>query len=302
MPTVEDIEFTVDGITLRGFLTRPDDTEGPLPVVILQSGLGGPAESMRFQAEGFAAQGLACLAYDHRCTGYSDGEPRQQFDPWQQCRDLRHIITQLTLRDDIDGDRIGLWGISIGGANSLFVAATDTRVQAVCAVIPPVSGWSARTLQPADTLAELEALIPVDRLARAKGEPAHTIRLHGEPAPGDPVMFSDEEGLEFVENMIHNLPSFKNAITISTLDHLFEMEVRAYAERITRPTLMILANEDTVAPVEEAREMFARIPDPKELVEYPGQHYEILSNHFAEIITRSAKWMSGTLGPAHARG
>ncbi|GGZ43689.1 alpha/beta hydrolase [Streptomyces poonensis] len=295
MPVVEDIEFTVDGITLRGWLTRPDDAEGPLPVVILQGGLGGPAESMKFQAQGFAEQGLVCLAYDHRCTGYSGGEPRQLFDPWQQCRDLRHIITHLTLRDDIDGDRIGLWGVSIGGANSMFVAATDTRVKAVSAVIPPVSGWSARKLQPADTLAELEALIPVDRQAQAKGEPARTIRLHGEPAPGDPVMFSDEEGLEFVENMIHNLPSFRNAITISTLDHLFEVEVRAYAERITQPTLMILAGEDTVAPVEEAREMFERIPEPKELIEYPGQHYEILSHHFGEIIARSAKWMAETL-------
>ncbi|MGW4026627.1 alpha/beta hydrolase [Streptomyces sp. NPDC005009] len=295
MPVVEDIEFTVDGITLRGWLTRPDDAEGPLPVVILQGGLGGPAESMKFQAQGFAEQGLACLAYDHRCTGYSGGEPRQMFDPWQQCRDLRHVITHLTLRDDIDGDRIGLWGVSIGGANSMFVAATDTRVKAVSAIIPPVSGWSARKLQPADTLAELEALIPVDRKAQAQGEPAKTIRLHGEPAPGDPVMFSDEEGLEFVENMIHKLPSFKNAITVSTLDHLFEMEVRAYAERITQPTLMILASEDTVAPVEEAREMFERIPEPKELIEYPGQHYEILSNHFGEIIARSAKWMAETL-------
>ncbi|MEU1054268.1 alpha/beta hydrolase [Streptomyces sp. NPDC005876] len=295
MPVVEDIEFTVDGITLRGWLTRPDDAEGPLPVVILQSGLGGPAESMKSQAQGFAEEGLACLTYDHRCTGYSGGEPRQQFDPWQQCRDLRHIITHLTLRDDIDGDRVGLWGVSIGGANSMFVAATDTRVKAVSAVIPPVSGWSARTLQPADTLAELEALIPVDRQAQAIGEPARTIRLHGEPAPGDPVMFSDEEGLEFVENMIHNLPSFKNAITVSTLDHLFEMEVRAYAERIAQPTLMILASEDTVAPVEEAREMFARIPEPKELIEYPGQHYEILSRHFGEIVARSAKWMAETL-------
>lgn len=296
MPKVEDIEFVVDGITLRGWLTRPDDIEGPLPVVVLQGGLGGPAESMKFQAAAFAEQGLACLAYDHRNTGYSGGEPRQMFDPWQQCRDLRHILTQLILRDDIDGDRIGLWGVSIGGANSLFTAATDTRVKAVSALIPPVSGWSARKLQPADTLAELEALIPVDRLAQAQGKPAHTIRLHGEPAPGDPVMFSDEEGLEFVENMIHNLPSFKNAITISTLDHLFEMEVRAYAERINQPTLMILASEDTVAPVEEAREMFERIPEPKELIEYPGQHYEILSHHFGEIIARSSKWMAETLG------
>ncbi|MDN0201318.1 alpha/beta hydrolase, partial [Streptomyces sp. S.PNR 29] len=78
-------------------------------------------------------------------------------------------------------------------------------------------------------------------------------------------------------------------------DRIFEMEVRAYAERITAPVLMILASKDTVAPVEEAREMYERIPDPKEVIEYPGQHYEILSHHFPEIIARSADWLAATL-------
>jgi pimeloyl-ACP methyl ester carboxylesterase len=295
MPVTEDIEFRVSELTLRGKLFRPADGPDRPPVAILQGGLGGPAESMFDMAQGFTDAGLACLIYDHRNTGYSDGEPRQQFDPWQQCRDLRDVITHLTLREDVDADRIALWGISIGGANSLFTAATDRRVKAVVSIIPPVSGWSARTLQPADTLAELEALIPADRKAQLRGEPAASIRLHGVPEPGDPVMFSDQEGLEFVENMIHDLPSFRNEITISTLDRIFEMEVRAYAERISAPVLMILASKDTVAPVEEAREMYERIPDPKEVIEYPGQHYEILSNHFPEIVTRSADWLAATL-------
>jgi pimeloyl-ACP methyl ester carboxylesterase len=112
---------------------------------------------------------------------------------------------------------------------------------------------------------------------------------------GDPVMFSDHEGLEFVERMIHGLPSFRNEITISTLDRIFEMEVAAYAERIDVPLLMILASGDTVAPVEEAREMYSRIPEPKELIEFPGQHYEILSQHFPEIIQRSTRWLAHTL-------
>ena len=295
MPIDHDVEFTVSGLTLRGRLSLPDRADRPVPLVILQPGLGGPAESNYALAPTFTAAGLACLSYDHRCTGYSDGEPRQLFDPWQQCRDMRDVITHLTLRDDIDADRITLWGISIGGANAMFVAATDRRVKAVTAVIPPVSGWSARALQPTDTLAELEARIPVDRRARLLGEPAAMIRLHGAPEPGRPVMFSDHEGIEFVENMIHHLPSFRNEIAVATLDRLYEMEVRAYAERITQPTLMILAAQDTVAPVEEAREMFDRIPEPKELVEYPGQHYEILSNHFAEIVARSATWLAGAL-------
>lgn len=295
--SMQEVEIDAEGVTLRGRLYRPDG-DGPHPVVVMQSGLGGPADSLYAFTPAFIEAGLACLVYDHRGTGRSDGEPRQQFDPWRQCRDLRHVITWLRLRPGVDGDRIGLWGISIGGANTLFVTALDKRVRSAVVLIPPVSGISARRLQPADTMAELEALIPADREAQYRGEPAKVMRLHGIPSPGDPVMFSDEAGLEFVEEMLKASSTFRNAITLSTLDYLFEMEVTAYAERITQPLLMVLASQDTVAPVEEAREMYDRIPQPKELVEYAGEHYEILSRHLPEILRKTAVWLATTLGSA----
>jgi len=294
MSNSRDIEIDVFGTILRGWLFTPDG-DGPWPTVVMQSGLGGPADAVAAFAPPFIDAGLACLVYDHRFTGASDGEPRQVFDPWQQCRDLRHVITWLGLQPEVDRDRIGLWGISIGGANSLFTAAMDQRVKAVVALIPPVSGWSARLLQPQDTLAQLDADVLVDRERQLLGEPARAIRLHGVPTKTDPVMFSDEEGLEFVEQMLKASPTFRNEITLSTLDYLYEMEVTAYAARITQPLLMVLAAEDYVAPVEEAREMFSRVPEPKELIEYPGQHYEILSHHLPEILHRSAEWLKSSL-------
>jgi pimeloyl-ACP methyl ester carboxylesterase len=293
--TMHDVEIDAEGVTLRGRLFQPDG-DGPHPVVVLQGGLGGPAESLYPFTTPFTDAGLACLAYDHRNTGLSDGEPRQQFDPWRQCRDLRHVITWLRLQTHLDADRIGLWGISIGGANTLFVTALDKRVRASVVLIPPVSGISARRLQPADTMAQLEARIPADREAQYRGEPATVMRLHGIPTPDDPVMFADQAGLDFVERMLKAVPSFRNAITMSTLDYLFEMEVTAYAERITQPLLMVLAAQDTVAPVDEAKAMYARIPQPKELIEYDGEHYEILSNHLPEILQRTADWLATTLG------
>jgi hypothetical protein len=42
--------------------------------------------------------------------------------------------------------------------------------------------------------------------------------------------------------------------------------------------------------------MYARIPQPKELIEYDGEHYEILSNHLPEILQRTADWLATTLG------
>jgi hypothetical protein len=44
-------------------------------------------------AEVFATAGLNALVFDNRNFGASDGEPRQEIDPWQQVRDDRHAIT-----------------------------------------------------------------------------------------------------------------------------------------------------------------------------------------------------------------
>ena len=63
-------------------------------------------------AEAFCDAGLCALVYDNRNLGASDGEPRQEIDPYQQMRDYRHAITFARTLDEVDGERIGVWGSS----------------------------------------------------------------------------------------------------------------------------------------------------------------------------------------------
>ena len=67
-------------------------------------------------AAAFAAAGFCVVAYDHRNFGESDGEPRQELDPWMQVRDYRHAITYAETLEGVDPDRVGIWGTSyVGG-------------------------------------------------------------------------------------------------------------------------------------------------------------------------------------------
>ena len=93
----EDIQFNADGVTLRGWLYIPDGVSGPAPAVVMAHGFSAVKEMYldRF-AEAFAAAGLAALVFDNRNFGASDGEPRQEIDPWTQVRDYRHAITYAT--------------------------------------------------------------------------------------------------------------------------------------------------------------------------------------------------------------
>ena len=61
-------------------------------------------------AKVFVDAGFAAVGYDNRCFGASDGQPRQEIDPWAQIRDYRHACTSAESLDVVDNDRIGFWG------------------------------------------------------------------------------------------------------------------------------------------------------------------------------------------------
>ena len=71
-----DVEFTSDGVVIRAWLYRPN-VPNP-PIIVKAHGLGG-VKTMRLDAfaERFADAGYACLVFDYRHFGDSDGEPRQ---------------------------------------------------------------------------------------------------------------------------------------------------------------------------------------------------------------------------------
>ena len=137
----QDVEFDAEGVTLRGWLYTPDGASGPAPTVVMAHGFSAVKEMYldRF-AEAFASAGLAALVFDNRNFGASDGEPRQEIDPWAQVRDYRHAITYAETRDEVDAGRIGIWGSSYSGGHVLVVGAIDRRVKCVACQVPLVSG------------------------------------------------------------------------------------------------------------------------------------------------------------------
>src|SRR5438093_12863607 len=114
---------------------------GPVPAVVMAHGFSAVKEMyLDGFAEAFAAGGLGALAFDNRNFGASDGEPRQEIDPWAQVRDYRHAVTWAQTRPEVDGDRIGVWGSSYSGGHALVLGAIDQRVRCVACQVPLVSG------------------------------------------------------------------------------------------------------------------------------------------------------------------
>lgn len=89
----QEIAFNAEGVTLRGWFYLPERTAGPVPTIIMAHGFSAVKEMyLDAFAEVFAHAGFGALVFDNRNFGASDGEPRQEIDPWQQVRDYRHAI------------------------------------------------------------------------------------------------------------------------------------------------------------------------------------------------------------------
>jgi fermentation-respiration switch protein FrsA (DUF1100 family) len=146
MPTTiptERVDFLCRGIRCAAWLTLPTGP-GPHPAVVLVHGLGATHDMMLPQYEQhFAAAGIATLAFDYRNTGASDGQPRQHISTREQCYDVAASLEHLKSRPEIDSERIGLWGTSLGGMNVIRVAAARDDVAVAVVQCPIVHGPAA---------------------------------------------------------------------------------------------------------------------------------------------------------------
>src|SRR5215831_5986067 len=174
-----DIAFNAEGVILRGWLYLPDGASGPVPTVVMAHGFSAVKEMYLDKfAETLARAGLGVLVFDNRGFGTSDGEPRQEIDPWAQVRDYRHAITFTCTLAEVDRSRIGIWGSSYSGGHVLVVGAIDRRVQCVVSQVPLISGYRlAQRLIRADLIAPTRAQFDADRQARFAGKPPAMIAV-----------------------------------------------------------------------------------------------------------------------------
>lgn len=145
-------------------LIRTAKPEGKLPTVIVLHGTGGNKDGQQGWLEKLAKQGMIGIAIDARYHGARSGGKKGaeayveaitrawQTSPGQShehpfyydtCWDLWRTIDYLQSRPDVDADRIGMIGFSMGGIQTWLAAAVDERVKvAVPAIGVQSFRWS----------------------------------------------------------------------------------------------------------------------------------------------------------------
>lgn len=134
--TVESVRFKNRfGITLAADLYKPKQAEGKLPAIAVSGPFGAVKEqSSGLYAQTMAERGFLAIAFDPSYTGESSGEPRYVVSPDINTEDFSAAVDFLSIREDVDPERIGIIGICGWGGMALNAAAIDTRIKATVTV------------------------------------------------------------------------------------------------------------------------------------------------------------------------
>lgn len=132
-PPGERVAIAYGDRTLYGNLRKPPGIARP-PVVVMCMGLDSAKEEMPSNEVHFLRRGLATLAFD----GPGQGEAEYDFpiEPEYE-KPVGAVIDWIETRPDLDVDRIGLWGVSLGGYYAPRAAAFERRVRACISLTGP---------------------------------------------------------------------------------------------------------------------------------------------------------------------
>lgn len=145
-------------------LVRPEKRTKKLPAVIVLHGTGGTKEGQRQWLLHLAKRGIIGVAIDARYHGeraggatgaaaYNEaiarawrakpGEKKEHPFYYDTCWDLWRTVDYLETRDDIDPQRLGMIGFSMGGIETWLAASVDDRIKvAVPAIAVQSFRWS----------------------------------------------------------------------------------------------------------------------------------------------------------------
>ena len=131
--TPENVSFTTsDGLRLEGWFVPSRNGA----TVIAFPGRSGPQKAARM----LVSHGYGVLLFDRRGEGASEGDPN--IFGWAGDRDLHAAAAYLQSRPDVDPDRIGGIGFSVGGEMLIHAAAHSDAFKAI--VSEGASGQSIR--------------------------------------------------------------------------------------------------------------------------------------------------------------
>jgi len=270
------VRFYSESVPMAGVLFLPDNlARGERrPGIVLCHGFTAVKEVLLPEiARRLAGLGYVALTFDYRFLGESGGEPRRQIIPLLQIADIRNAVTFLQHQPEVKPERLGLLGVSLGGANVSYAAGVEERVKAtvsVCGI-----GDCGRWIRDACHFWEWKALL--HRLAEDRRERVLTGRLQYVQAKD--IVPEPESTTKLFDEILQQYPQWSREITLASGEALIAYRPESVVHQVSPRAIMWLHGDaDERVSMEESLSMYQKVGEPKKLVILPGLgHSDIIS-------------------------
>ncbi|WP_167541035.1 alpha/beta hydrolase [Rhodococcus jostii] len=266
-----EVEFYSDGTRIAAELFLPPGLGVPAPAVVVAHGFGGiKAFFVADIARAIAAAGFACVTFDYRGFGESDG-PRNRLHPLEQVEDALAAAAYLRTRDEVDPERVGVYGTSFGGGIAIAAAALDPKMRAaVCAVGISDCGHWLRSLRRNWEWIEFQHLLEKDRRNRLLTGVSEVV----EP---EVIMVRDPESEKHEQYLRENWPDRAFQLDLASADAIMAFRSVDYAKRLGDKALLLVGvDEDGLTSYDYTVELYEAATGPKKLIELSGMtHHDI---------------------------
>ena len=277
-----DVWFDSGGDRISAWLYRPE-TDGPAPLLVMAHGLGA-VRTMRLDAyaERFQAAGYACLVFDYRNFGASEGQPRQLLDIDMQLADWAAAVSYARTLPEVDLDRIALWGTSFAGGHVIASAARLPGIAAAVAQCPFTDGLASIGAINPVTAMRVTARALRDIVAARRGKPPVMIPTAG--MPGEVALMTAPDAYPGYLRLVPDGVELRNEVAARIGLKVLVYRPGVEAEKVTCPILFCVCQTDSVAPARATLRHAAKARRG-EVKTYPEGHFAIyVDDAFERVI------------------
>ncbi|TFY65624.1 hypothetical protein EVG20_g5462 [Dentipellis fragilis] len=249
----------------------------PVPVIVMAHGLASTkGMGLSVYADKFASLGYACLVFDYRYWGASDGAPRHIVSTAMQHEDYRTVVKWARQQAEFDPNRLVLWGTSYAGGHVVSISG-EPRVNpcATIAQCPYLGATEAARPHINMVFAQLLLFAIIDVVRQFFGWSPLYVPAAG--PPGTPAIMMGEKYVEQIKELEVEPGSWPNEVAANVL-----FDVTTYhpasimmKSRTPAPLLIVAPAKDVLCHIEKAREV-VKAADLGEIKELEGAtHFEV---------------------------
>jgi pimeloyl-ACP methyl ester carboxylesterase len=203
-------------------------------------------------------------------------------------------VLRVRQEEGIDGERIGLLGMSVGGGVVIQAAALCRPIRCVVALAPVADGeawlrhrWLATRSEAAWT--QFVARAEADQQAVVRGEPSRIVSHFEVQALPDERQWNQ---------VVQRFPRLLRQLTLTSVWDTFRFKPLYYAHAVTQPLRIVHGDADESVPLAHGRWLYEQAGGPKELCVLPGAPHCCWETPFENEVQRLSvewlqKWLTG---------